>query len=152
MTRPIMNKYCNEKKPPRHLVSGANKVRIHLNLKAGSRTGNTSFVFRYAMMYSGKTTEFATQENKDMQDRIIEDHARYSGNDDGNEPSNIRLRKQVPSDKVNDITAKRTQDPGPSKLTIILAVAIPVVLIFLGVVFLIAYYYYYTDKKQKESG
>ncbi|XP_028417689.1 uncharacterized protein LOC114542142 [Dendronephthya gigantea] len=141
--RPVMNKYCNERKPPRDLVSGANKVRIHLSLKAGSRrTGNTSFVFKYAIMSSEKTTELATHGNKDI-----------PGNDNSNEPRNIRVRKRVPGDEGSDVTAQRTQqDPGPSKLTIILAVAIPVVLIFLGVVLLIAYYYYYTDKKQKESG
>ncbi|XP_028398833.1 uncharacterized protein LOC114522361 [Dendronephthya gigantea] len=87
-------------------------------------------------------SKLATHGNKDI-----------PGNDNSNEPRNIRVRKRVPGDEGSDVTAQRTQqDPGPSKLTIILAVAIPVVLIFLGVVLLIAYYYYYTDKKQKESG
>lgn len=154
-TRPIIKKYCNERKPFRGLVSGSDKVRIHLRLKAGSQTRKTSFVMRYSTMSGEKSTKFATQQksDEDMLTHYMEENAQQPSNHD-NDANNVRVRKQVPTARLTDVkrTAQPTQDPGPSKLTILLAVAIPVVLIFMLVVLLIAYYNYYSDKKQKESG
>ena len=148
-TSSTIKKYCNERKPPRDLVSGGDKIRIHLRFKSG---GQPSFVLRYST--GRKSTKFAQQRSdKDMITHYILDDAERPGNH-GNDANKIRVRKLVPSAQVTDVTmtAKPTQDPGPSKLTILLAVAIPVVLIFILVVLLIAYYNYYTDMKQKESG
>ena len=150
-SRSILKKYCNERKPPRDLLSGGDKIRIHLRVKSGRET---SLELRYSTMLREKSTKFAQQRSdEDMITHVIKDNAQRPGNH-GNDASNIRVRKVVPSARVTDVTvtAQPTQDPGPSKLTILLAVAIPVVLIFMLVVLLIAYYNYYTDQKQKESG
>jgi hypothetical protein len=103
-------------------------------------------------MSAEKSAKFAPQQipDKEMLTHYIEDKKKQRNNHD-NDASNVRVRKLVPSAQVTRV-AQPTQDPGPSKLTILLAVAIPVVLIFILVVLLIAYYNYYTDKKKKESG
>ena len=43
------------------------------------------------------------------------------------------------------------KESGPSKLTVLLAVAIPVVMIFIFVVLVIAYYNHMIDKKQMQA-
>ena len=148
-------RYCNERKPPRGLLTGDDKVRIHLRLKAGNQTGKTRFVMKYSTMSGEKSPKFAPRQksDKDMLTHHIVGNARQTRHHD-NDATKVRVRKLVPTAPVTDVTStvKPTQDPGPSKLTILLAIAIPVVLIFVLVVLLIAYYNYYTDMKQKESG
>ena len=106
-------------------------------------------------MSGKKSTKFAPKQksDKDMLTHYIEKNARQTRHHDNN-AAKARVRKLVPTVPVTDVikTVEPTQDPGPSKLTILLAIAIPVVLIFVLVVLLIAYYNYYTDMKQKESG
>lgn len=124
-----------------------NKVRIHLRLKAHRHQyKRISFHIKYTAIYTEKTIKSASRQQKDKD--------MFNPNNHGNDASNVRVRKLVPSAQVNHMTrtVQQTQDPGPDKLTILLAVAVPVVLIFILVVLLIAYYNYYIDKKEKECG
>ena len=149
-TRGITKRYCNERKPRRDLVFGGDKIRIHLRLKPGNEKTEISLVMKYNTVTVNMSPKFAPQEKTDKDMLTYHKEPKNHNND----ISNVRVRKLVPGSQVTDVTtaAQPTQTPGPSKLTILLAVAIPVVLIFILVVLLIAYYNYYTDKKQHESG
>lgn len=102
-------------------------------------------------MSEEKSTNFVSQRKSDQHKTTdyVEENAEQHSNHD-NDAHKVRVRKLVSN--AQETTVVPTEDPQPSKLTILLAVAIPVVMIFILVVLSIAYYNCYNDQKQQESG
>lgn len=73
------------------------------------------------------------------------------------EQKRIRVREVPPSRKQGVPTAKNSKsadddkEQGPTKMTVLLAVAIPVVMIFILVVLIIAYYNHVVEDNQMQG-
>lgn len=165
---PVSRKYCNERKPPR-VLSAEKKLKIHLRLKAGSKLKNSKFSINYWITSSEEATrstplppakvdrnysagvEFHDPQPM-MKKTIYSAEARID-----EEQKSIRVRKIPPTAQQGVSTVKNPEstdddkEQGPSKLTVLLAVAVPVVMIFVLVVLIIAYYNHVVENKQTQG-
>lgn len=155
---PVFRKYCNERKPPCVLISTGERVKIHLRLTVGTKFQNNGFTIIYTRVSSGETRNVPLEKvtTKKSDDQPLENMAQYTGGK--LQDSKTRVRKVVPT--ITDVASPSgkpsgavmdNEEVGPSKLTVLLAVAIPVVMIFIFVVLVIAYYNHVVEKRQLQA-